>query len=59
MKKSMLGGEGKSNVHSMGKPKEIMTHINSDHAKGNIFEGSSEKHPKASGVVANCRDCKM
>lgn len=56
MKKSMLGGEGKSDVHS-GKPKEIMTHINSSHAKPEIFEKGI--HPKASGKMANCGDCSM
>lgn len=53
MKKSMIGGKGKSDIHS-GKPKEILTHITEKHAKGNIFEGSSEMNPKAkSGCYAN------
>lgn len=54
-KKSMLGGEGKSDIHS-GKPKEIITHITSEHAKPNIFHGEpGEKHPpKASSEYANC-----
>lgn len=52
MKKAMLGGEGKSDLHS-GKPKEILTHITSEHAKGNVFEGSKEMHPKASSCYAN------
>jgi len=50
MKKAMLGGEGKSNVHS-GKPKEILTHINSSHNKPEIFEKNI--HPKASSKMAN------
>lgn len=58
MKKSaMIGGEGKSDIHS-GKPKEILTHISSKDAKGNIFEGSPMKHPKSSSKMANCGDCK-
>lgn len=50
MKKAMVGGEGKSDVHS-GKPKEILTHINSGHAKPEIFEKGI--HPKASSEYAN------
>lgn len=56
MKKSMLGGEGKSDIHS-GKPKEILTHITSAHAKLEIFE--KDVHPKASNKMANCGDCSM
>lgn len=52
----MLGGEGKSDTHSMGKPKEILTHINSSHAKPEIFEKGI--HPKASSSMANCGSCK-
>lgn len=51
MKKAMLGGEGKSDLHS-GKPKGIMTHINSSHSKPEIFEKGI--HPKASSEYANC-----
>ena len=51
MKKSMVGGEGKSDMHS-GKPKEILTHINSSHSKPEIFEKNI--HPKASKEMANC-----
>jgi hypothetical protein len=56
MKKAMVGGEGKSrgDMHS-GKPKEILTHINSSHAKPEIFE--KDIHPKASSKMANCGDC--
>lgn len=56
MKKSMMGGEGKSDLHS-GKPKAIMTHINSSHAKPEIFE--KNVHPKASSEYANCGSSKM
>ena len=56
MKKSILGGEGKSDTHS-GMPKEILTHITNDHAKGNIFHGSVNKNPKASTKMANTGDC--
>lgn len=52
MKKVMLGGKGKSDIHSGGKPKEILTHINSSHSKPEIFE--KDVHPKASGKMANC-----
>lgn len=52
MKKAMLGGEGKSDVHSMGKPKEILTHITSAHEKPEIFE--KDNHPKANSEYANC-----
>lgn len=51
MKKPMLGGEGKSDLHS-GKPKGITTHITSQHAKPDIFE--KDLHPKASSEYANC-----
>lgn len=51
MKKSMLGGEGKSDIHS-GKPKGIITHITQAHAKPEIFE--KDVHPKVSGSYANC-----
>ena len=57
MKKAMLGGEGKSDVHSMGKPKEIMTHITNKDTKPNIF--NSPVHPKVSGKMANCSGSKM
>lgn len=56
MKKTMLGGEGKSYSHS-GKPKQILTHINSSHSKPEIFEKSI--HPKASCEYANSGDCSM
>ena len=55
MKKAMLGGEGKADTHS-GKPKQILTHINSSHSKPEIFE--KDIHPKASGKMANCGSCK-
>lgn len=51
MKKAMLGGEGKSDLHS-GKPKGMVTHINASHAKPEIFE--KDMHPKASSEYANC-----
>ena len=52
MKKSVdVRGEGKSDLHS-GKPKGIITHINSSHSKPEIFE--KDIHPKASGGYANC-----
>lgn len=50
-KKSMMGGEGKSDMHS-GKPKEILTHIGAQHAKPEIFD--KDIHPKASSEYANC-----
>lgn len=56
MKKAMLAGEGKSDIHS-GKPKGIITHITGAHAKPEIFEKGI--HPKASGEMANCGDCSM
>ena len=59
MKKVMVGGEGKSDVHASGH-KEIMTHITSAHAKPNIFHGEpgEHNHPKASSKPANCGgDC--
>lgn len=53
MKKSMIGGEGKTggNIHSGG-AKGIITHITSEHAKPEIFEKGV--HPKASSEYANC-----
>ena len=58
MRKSMVGGEGKSDVHS-GKPREILTHITQAHSKPNIFHGEpgEKNHPKASSEMANCGDC--
>ena len=57
MKKSMIGGEGKTggDMHS-GKPSEIITHITSEHSKPNIFHGEpgEKNHPKASSKYANC-----
>ncbi len=35
------------------KPKQILTHINSSHAKPDIFEGEKNQHPKASTKYAN------
>lgn len=52
MNKVIMGGEGKSDLHS-GKPKQILTHITQKHSKGNIFEGSKEPNPKASKCYAN------
>lgn len=57
MKKAMLGGEGKSDLHS-GKPKGMVTHITEAHSKPEIFEKNI--HPKASKEMANCGgDCSM
>ena len=62
MKKAMVGGEGKTggDMHK-GLPTEIITHINSSHAKPNIFHGEpGEKNPpRASSKYANCGDCSM
>lgn len=63
MKKAMLGGEGKSDIHS-GKPKEILTHITSAHDKPNIFHGEPGEHapnmPTVSeGHYANTGKSKM
>ena len=62
MSRSMVGGEGRTggDKHS-GKPKEILTHITSEHSKPNIFHGEpgAKNHPKASSEYANCGDCSM
>ena len=57
MKRSFdIGGESKT-----GKPKDIITHITSEYAKPNIFDGEpgEKNHPKASSEYANCGDCSM
>lgn len=54
----MVGGEGKTGGDAhMGKPKGIVTHIHSGHAKPEIFE--KDVHPKVSSEYANCGDCSM